>query len=106
MNPAAREALRAIERIGKQWALGEADRAKLLGSASLGEPGPDVLDRIGHIVAIYNALHLIFEDTFADAWVHRSNAAFGGARPIDVLLDRDVMRLVAMRRYLETATYE
>jgi hypothetical protein len=64
----------------------------------------DVLERIGHVLAIYNGLHAIFGDAiFADAWVHKPNAAFAGEAPIARILTGSFTALVQVRNYVDTA---
>lgn len=107
-------ALQAVERIGQAWGLRKHDLPALLGRKprtvrSWFDRAPaaldgDLLERVGHLLAIYNALHLIFEDAaFADSWVHRPNDAFDGKAPLDVLLSGSFTALVQTRQYLERA---
>jgi uncharacterized protein (DUF2384 family) len=105
-------ALTAIERIGDRWGLRKQDLPALLGRkprtvrAWFERPPAaldlDVLERISHVLAIYNDLHLLFEDAeFADSWVQRPNAAFDGARPVEALLSGSFTTLVNVRNYLD-----
>lgn len=64
----------------------------------------DVLERIGHIVAIYDALHTIFGDSaYADRWIHEPNQAFGSKKPAELILTGSFTALVDVHRYLQRA---
>ena len=110
--PAA--ALSAAARLAERWHLRRQDLPVLLGSKprtvrSWYENPPanldrDVLERIGHLVGIYDALHTIFGDSdYADRWIHEPNRAFGDKRPADLLLSGSFTALVDVHRYLQQA---
>lgn len=66
-------------------------------------PG-DVLRRIGYISGIWKALQILYADPAqADAWLHRSNRAFGGQSPLARMAAGDVTDLAAVRDYLDAA---
>ncbi len=105
-------ALRAFQNIAAAWHLRVNERRALLGgipqstfdrlrktaNPALSE---DTLERISHVLGIYKALHVIFPvSEFADRWIREPNAAFGGARALDRMLD-GFTGLVDVRRYLD-----
>jgi hypothetical protein len=107
-------ALTAAERIARKWALRRSDLPTLLGRKprtvrAWYEHAPaaldaDVVERIGHLLAIYNGLHVVFGDEeFADAWIHKPNAAFGGDPPSAALLSGSFTALVRLRNYVDAA---
>ncbi len=115
-TPAVRRtvALKLLERVAEHWNLrkhhlpallnrpprtvrdwAENDRAPL---------EPDALERISHLLGIYDGLHRLYGDErFADQWVHRPNPAFGGHAPTELLLSGRFTALVEVRRYIEQA---
>jgi len=105
-------ALVALERVAERWKLRRQDLSGLLGRKprtvrSWYERTPahldgDVIERIGHVVGIFDALHTIFGDaTYADRWVHEPNAAFSGRAPIELILSGSFTPLVEVHRYLQ-----
>lgn len=65
---------------------------------------PNTLERFSYILGIWKALQILFPDeALADEWVRRPNTApmFGGARPLDRMLQGQVLDLYAVRRYLD-----
>ena len=107
-------ALTALERIAERWKLRRQDIPALLGRKprtvrSWFERAPahldaDVVERIGHLVGIFDALHIVFGDAnYADRWVHEPNAAFAGRPPVELLLSGAFTPLVEVHRYLQDA---
>jgi uncharacterized protein (DUF2384 family) len=105
-------ALKAAERVAQRWHLRRQDLPALLGSKprtvrSWYDSAPahldqDVLERVGHLVGIYDALHTIFGDAdYADRWVHEPNLAFGNKPPAELLLRGSFTALVDIHRYLQ-----
>lgn len=76
-------ALRTFHRLAEAWSLSKNEQQDLLGLPNdafvsieeWGEssrPSTPVLERVGHLIGIYGALHTIFaDDVRADAWVRR-----------------------------------
>ncbi|MGB8796710.1 MAG: hypothetical protein WCC70_04055 [Candidatus Aquilonibacter sp.] len=60
-----------------------------------------VLDRISHIVSIYDMLHRLYVGQEANLWISRSNAAFAGKAPRELLLSGKLEDLLEVRRYVE-----
>ena len=117
-------ALRAFRGLAELWGLGMGDQLTLLGlretqkatyyrwlrevqagAANL-QLDRDVLDRIGHVLAIFEALgHLVQDPAQADAWVHRPNRhpLFQGRPPLARVLRGGMADLIAVRAHLEAA---
>lgn len=117
-------ALLAFRKLAGLWGLSMSDQLTLLGlretqkatyyrwlreihagAASL-QLDRDTLDRIGHVLAIFEALgHLVQEPAQADAWVHRANRhpLFQGRPPLARLLRGGMADLIAVRAHLEAA---
>lgn len=105
-----------IIRLFQLWNLTTTEQLNLLGlspkSRSLlskygkGEALPatrDVLDRVGYLLAIHKALMLLFpenEDLFR-SWIKRRNTAFGGATPLEVILEQGIVGMARVSRYLD-----
>ncbi|MGA2079866.1 MAG: antitoxin Xre-like helix-turn-helix domain-containing protein [Holophaga sp.] len=123
-RPPAAAALKAFRRLARLWDLGMADQLTLLGlretqkatyyrwvkEAQAGAPtlqlDRDPLDRIGHLLAIFEALgHLFQVPEQADAWVRRPNPhpLFQDRPPLARLLRGGMEDLIAVRAYVEGA---
>ncbi len=107
-------AIRAAERIAERWSLKRQDLPALLATPprtvrfwrehTPAKLPADVLERIGHLVGIFDALHRIFGDSiYADRWIHEANAAFANETPATLLLSGSFTALVDVRRYVEAA---
>ena len=107
--PAA--ALNAVRRIADRWHVSRRDLPVLLGCKSQTvrtwyKTAPetldkDVVDRIAHLIGIYDALHTIFSDSdYADRWIYESNRAFRGRKPFDLIASGDIIALIEVHRYL------
>lgn len=107
-------AMRIVLRLAERWGLRRADAPKLLAMAprtfrdwTQSDRGPldtSVRERISHLLGIFDGLHAIFSDEkFADRWIHEPNRAFGGRRPMELLLGGSFTALVQVRLYVERA---
>lgn len=109
-------ALKALARIAERWGLERTDLPRLLGMLPArtvrdwyvrerSQPLPhDVLERISHVIGIYDGLHRLFgDDAYADRWISVENAAFGDRAPRELLLSGSFTALVEVRRYVERA---
>jgi putative toxin-antitoxin system antitoxin component (TIGR02293 family) len=108
-------ALKALSRIAERWQLRRQDLSGLLGRVpgrtlrdwyerDRGQLSPDAIERISHIVAIYDGLHRLFGDSdYADRWIHNPNDAFGGSKPVELLLSGSFTALVNVRQYIDRA---
>jgi putative toxin-antitoxin system antitoxin component (TIGR02293 family) len=107
-------AMKALGRLAERWKLKRNDIPQLLARPDRtvrrwferdgGTLDPDVLERISHLVGIYDGLHRLFGDAaYADRWVHEPNAAFRNRRPLELLRSGSFTTLVQVRRYIEQA---
>jgi hypothetical protein len=106
---------RAWLNLARLWGLTDDQAAALLGDLSvrtyrrwkagdLGRAGVDVAARLSNLMGIHKALRLLFRDPArAYGWVHRPNAAFGGATALSVMLGGQLTDLMRVRRYLDAA---
>ena len=80
--------------IADSWRLSADERAQLL----------DQPDQIGQIISIYDSLHRLFSESQdqANAWIKKTNQAFGGKSALAVMLDGDIERV---RKYLQYHMY-
>lgn len=114
-RPSPRVALTAYERIAEAWKLEPEHSAVLLGVSPrtvyrwLKEDRrdhirPDTLERISHLIAIWEDLAALFgRGEPARTWVKRENADFGDQPPLRRMLHGNVQDLVFVRTYLDRA---
>jgi hypothetical protein len=113
---ARRKLAKTIARLFDRWALSTEQQLTLLGlekssRATLtryrrGEPvngSRDMLDRIGHLLAIHKSLRLLFPENYdmAYAWMRSRNRAFNDRSPVDVALEYGFPGLLMVRAYLD-----
>ena len=113
-----RQALaRMIMNLFEHWQLAPNEQAALLGLspntrstlARYRKPGealpntPDLLDRVGHLLGIHTSLRLIFPQNrdLVYRWIKTPNRRLEGQVPLDIMLDRGFLGIVAIRRYLD-----
>lgn len=106
-------AWRAFVAIADHWHLNDPERGRWLGLDSLETVSSrslllnaEVLDdrviaRISLTLGIYAALHALFDERFADLWIARPNARFGGKSAKDVVLENPE-RLSEIRAYVDS----
>jgi hypothetical protein len=108
-------ALRTFFNVAAAWQLSVVEQRALLGwpAASTyhkyktGEHGAlsfDTLTRLSLILGIYKSLQVLCpEQEFADRWLRlpNSNAMFGGATPLSVMIDAGIDGLYRVRRLLD-----
>jgi hypothetical protein len=106
-------ALAAFAKIAERWDLRRAERARLLATTEssiyrwVADPtfatlSWDQLERISYVLGIFAGLHAILGDIpFADEWIRMPNADFGGAPPLDRMLEGSVSDLADVRRYVD-----
>jgi hypothetical protein len=100
------------------WGLSTEQQLGLLGLASSnraalgryrkGEPvaaNRDMIERIGHLLAIHKNLRLLFPHNrdLAYAWMRTRNQAFGGKTPVEVVMEAGFGGLLMVRSYLDRA---
>jgi hypothetical protein len=63
----------------------------------------DQLNRASYVLGIYSALHIIFNDDFADEWIWRPNAGelFKDQPPVDLMCSRNIDDLKKIRNMLD-----
>jgi hypothetical protein len=110
-------ALRAVAAVAEKWRISRTKRYLLLGvlessanhwfsqlelDALVDESlPPGVLERISHLLSIYDRLHRLLKGDAADQWIHDANRAFGGRKPVDLLLSGRMDELMDVRRYVD-----
>lgn len=100
----------------EHWKLSTEAQLALLGLGSTsrsaltryrkGEPlaqSRDMLERVGHLLAIHKNLRLLFPRNrdLAYAWMSTRNKAFGGRTPAEVVADIGFAGLLMVRSYLD-----
>jgi hypothetical protein len=110
-----RVALCAIFRLVDLWGLtmeevrvllGQPSRARLYNwkAGKIRGLPHDTLRRISYLLGIHKALQILYsEPALADAWIRRSNAAFGGQSALERMFAGDVSDLAAVRAHLDAA---
>lgn len=110
----SRSALRAFFNIVSRWKVRDEAGRELLGGVSNGtyyslKRNPrkvldtDALLRISYLVGIFKALHILYSEALADAWIQRpnSNLIFAGAAPLDYIRKGGLPALQTVRRLLD-----
>ncbi len=103
---------RAVVNLFRLWSLTDAEAATLLDlpvrtfarwkAGEVGRIGRDGRARLSNLMGIHKALRIIFrEPQRAYQWVKAPNAAFGGQRALDVMLQGELTDLMRVRRYLD-----
>lgn len=111
LTPAAVEGL---IRIAKHWKLRDEDTRALLGGMSSGSfyalknraaktLDEDQLTRISLLIGIYKALHILYSQKLADAWMAlpNTNPMFRGDSPLDYLKKGGIPASVRVRQLLD-----
>lgn len=112
VSPAHRHTLEAFFKIAELWSLTGDQQIILLGSPARstffkwkkegGILSADTLERISHLVSIYKALQILFENPeAADKWLHKANRYFDGQSALEVMLGGKVTDIYAVRAYLD-----
>ena len=107
-------ALRSWFGIARQWALKDADAARLLGTPvstyRRWKRAPEVtldvgqMERLSLLLGIYKSLEMLLPRAdAADGWVRQPNAnpIFGGAEPLDRMIAGHIEDLAVVRRHLD-----
>lgn len=100
------------------WKLGTEEQLAMLGLATnnraalgryrRGEPlaaNRDLLERVGHLLAIHKNLRLIFpqDRDLAYTWMSQRNKAFEGLTPVEVIKEWGFAGILVVRAYLDRA---
>ncbi|MGV8987272.1 MAG: MbcA/ParS/Xre antitoxin family protein [Cypionkella sp.] len=107
-------ALKAYARVADAWSLSLKEAAALADMSEstwkrakkpdfAGELTKDQLLRLSAVIGIYKSLELYFSAPLAKSWFTRPNTGplFGGARPIDRVIDGGLPQILAVRTYLD-----
>jgi Protein of unknown function (DUF2384) len=108
-------ALRAFVKIAQKWDLTGVQARGLLGGVSSStfhawkttpegrRLSQDTLIRISLVIGIYKALHIYFEQPWADRWITLQNrgAMFAGRTPLEHMCRRGQPGMVDVRRMLD-----
>ncbi|MCU0230343.1 MAG: MbcA/ParS/Xre antitoxin family protein [Acidobacteria bacterium] len=110
----SRSALIGFFRLVERWTLRDEDARTLLGGVSNStyyewKKRPqrlldvDQITRISYLLGIYKALHVLYGDALADAWVTlpNRNAIFGGRTPLDYMANGGLLAMQTVRRLLD-----
>jgi hypothetical protein len=119
-NPAVRKrmsgpAIRSFFNIAERWDLSVNERRGLLGwpaastyhkyrGGDVGTLSYDSLTRISLLLGIFKALHTLYPNPrLADRWVKlpNSNRLFGGAPPLELMIQGGIDGLYRVRRLLD-----
>lgn len=92
----------ALAAVIRAWSLTEAEQTALLGTETSSISG-DYEKRARDLIAIQKWLRsLIVEPAgLADTWIRSSNAAFGGRRPLQILIDEQGKGFEVLKDYLD-----
>jgi len=77
--------------------------ARMKQGAWSGALSQDTLTRISAMVGIFKGLRLLFSAPLCDEWIQLSNngALFGGRRPLDVMIEGGIPKMLEVRRHLD-----
>jgi hypothetical protein len=111
----ARKALaEAVTALFDRWELSPADQLIVLGLTDLEEVAryreggplsndPDLLERVGHLLAIHRALQDVYESdpVLCDRWMLAKDFLLGNRSPLEVVRQEGLEGLKVIRRSLE-----
>lgn len=107
---------RMVTQLFEHWSLGSEDQLAMLGLSTdnrsalsryrKGEPlatHRDLLERVGHLLAIHKNLRLIFpqDRDLAYAWMTQRNRAFEGRTPVEAIREWGFTGMLMVRAYLD-----
>ena len=104
--------LRASVALLKRWELSDAQAAVLLDTplrtyarwkvAGPSRFGRDLKACLSNLMGIHKALRIMFrEPQRGYGWIKRTNTAFGGQSPLEIMLGGELTDLMRVRRYLD-----
>ena len=107
-------ALKAFGRIVQDWGLTLSEAAALADMSEstwkrakkpgfAGDLTHDQMLRLSAVIGIYKSLRLYFGDEIAQSWVRLPNQGplFGGARPVDAMIEDGLPQFLRVRDYLD-----
>lgn len=104
---------RAVTRLFERWQLTDAEAREILGGLpqrtyarwKAGERtriDRDLATRLSLLMGIHKGLRYLFsEPARGYAWVRKSNRAFGGRTPVEIMAQGDIFSLARVRSYLD-----
>jgi hypothetical protein len=112
----SKSAIKAFVNIAEKWSLTEVQARGLLGGVASStyhawktKPtgkrlDQDTLMRISLVIGIYKALHIYFEEKWANSWMTlgNRNPTFQGHPPIDYMIREGQPGMVQVRRMLDS----
>lgn len=112
LTPAA---VAGMVRLADVWNLTSAEICALLGDVSertwsrmkkgewSGTLSQDTLTRISALLGLFKGLRLLFSQPLSDEWVRLPNkgALCGGRRPLDVMIEGGIPRMLEVRRHID-----
>lgn len=114
-----RQLAKMVMKLFDHWGLSRRQQAMVLGYPSHDQwtihglrngralsPNADVMERVGHLLAIHRLLRILFphQRELAYRWMMTFNAAFGDFAPITLVFGWGLYGLVVLRAYLERQT--
>jgi uncharacterized protein (DUF2384 family) len=112
LTPAA---VSGVVKLAEIWRLTNLEVCALLGDVSertwfrmkkgtwSGSLSQDTLTRVSALIGIFKGLHLLFSEPLADEWLklHNKGPVFEGRRPIDVMVEGGIPKLLLVRRHID-----
>ena len=104
---------RAVLRLFEHWQLSDAEAREILGglaartyarwkSGETGRIDRDLGTRLSLLMGIHKGLRYLFADPQRGyGWIKTHNAALGGSRPLDIMLEGSIFALMRVRQYLD-----
>lgn len=104
---------RAVIRLFEKWRVSDAEAREILGglaartyarwkTGELGRIDRDLATRLSLLMGIHKGLRYLFSDLERGyAWVKKSNRAFGGSTPVEIMAQGDIFSLARVRSYLD-----
>ncbi|MDQ8727454.1 MbcA/ParS/Xre antitoxin family protein [Bradyrhizobium sp. LHD-71] len=104
---------RAVTRLFEKWQISDAEAREILGglaartyarwkAGELGRIDRDLATRLSLLMGIHKGLRYLFSDSERGyAWVKKSNRAFEGRTPVEIMAQGDIFSLARVRSYLD-----
>ena len=107
----------AYQKIVEFWKVSDSDAQKLLGDMpdetwkTLKETGEytfslEQLYRLSYLVGIFKGLDILYEEELSDKWMQlpNTNRLFGGKKPLDFLIEGDLVDFKNLRQLVDART--
>lgn len=104
---------RAVIRLFEKWQVSDTEARDILGglaartyarwkAGELGRIDRDLATRLSLLMGIHKGLRYLFSDPERGyAWVKKSNRAFGGRTPVEIMAQDDIFSLARVHSYLD-----